>query len=427
MGAALKPFDLSPRRPAQAAGPAASAACHVSRRPGPAACFAGPCTAGIRRADLSAPAPDSLPARTGAARSVPAGHPGRLLHGWQIRLGAIATSSPTLRPQRNPAGSRRGGTASGAWPRAARRCPAADCWNSRVYRCSYTATPSGRRAEQWMGAGPRMPPVKGARCVHAGLPTSRGVTCAWAAAGIGREARAAKPSAPRGRTAHGEIACAGIAGDSELLSPEPVLLDPDGGHAGDVDNGLAGAGSSMIAAGPHSGTGPAGPSCIIGAPEVAAGASAGRARASCQDQTPGAPGYCAPAQGGGGHCGSARIAAGPAAGTRPLGALGRGRALGGPRWSPQGLADTCRPAPIRPPPRLPPGGIGGRRGSGGLFGNAGGPARPAPCCPARGGASAERGRGAADRMPRMRSAPAGEGRGGPEAAARGRPGSGGGP
>ena len=128
------------------------------------------------------------------------------------------------------------------------------------------------------GGGAANAAREGARCVHAGLPTSRGVTCAWAAAGIGREARAAKPSAPRGRTAHGEIACAGIAGDSELLSPEPVLLDPDGGHAGDVDNGLAGAGSSMIAAGPHSGTGPAGPSCIIGAPEVAAGASAGRAR-----------------------------------------------------------------------------------------------------------------------------------------------------
>ena len=322
--------------------------------------------------------------------------------------------------------ARRGGTASSAWPRAARRCPAADYWNPCVYRCSYTATPAGRCAEQWMGAGPRMPPVKGARCVHAGLPTSRGVTCAWAAAGIAREARAAKSSAPRCRTAPGEIACAGIAGHSELLSPEPVLLDPDGGHVGDVDNGRAGAGSSMIAAGPHSGTGLAGPSCTIGAPEVAAGASAGRARTSRQDQIPGAPGYCAPAQGGGGQCGSERIAVGPAAGTHPFGALGRGRALGGPRWSPQGLADPCRPAPIRPP-RLPPGGIGERRGSGGLFGNAGGPARPALCCPARGGASAERGRGAADRMPRMRSAPTGAGRGGPEAAAPGRPGSGGGP
>ncbi len=427
MGAALKPFDLSPRRPAQAAGPAASGVPRFET--------ARPCGMLCRALHCRHPARRSL--RPGAR--LPAGSDGRRAQrtsrtSWppSPRMADPPWRDRDLFPHAAAAAqprweARRGGTASGAWPRAARRCPAADCWNSRVYRCSYTATPSGRRAEQWMGAGPRMPPVKGARCVHAGLPTSRGVTCAWATAGIGREARAAKPSAPRGRTAHGEIACAGIAGDSELLSPEPVLLDPDGGHAGDVDNGLAGAGSSMIAAGPHSGTGPAGPSCIIGAPEVAAGASAGRARASRQDQTPGAPGYCAPAQGGGGHCGSARIAAGPAAGTHPLGALGRGRALGGPRWSPQGLADPCRPAPIRPPPRLPPGGIGGRRGSGGLFGNAGGPARPAPCCPARGGASAERGSGAADRMPRMRSAPAGEGRGGPEAAARGRPGSGGGP
>ena len=180
-------------------------------------------------------------------------------------------------------------------------------------------------------------PLKRIRCAYVVEQMPTGVSKAWKVVGDDDEAYVVKFDTPSDHTALNELVCACIAGQLELPSFEPVLIDINGRQAAKINKVRAGPLTRPVDAGVHFAVRLVEHVYGAGSLEVTMGRKVSRDDLSNAGCIPGVLGFDTLVQNHDRHCGNVCFVFDADADLYSFRIMDHGHAFGGPSWSPNSI------------------------------------------------------------------------------------------